>query len=114
MCATSHKESVDDGATVNLTSDRVHSMNLKEHVDAVSQETSIPAGQVKKSQPLFFRKFGELIEKEEGFRSPIIRFSAKSRNTKESIAGKPAKPERKAARMIVTPEKKEIEENSQD
>jgi nucleoid DNA-binding protein len=80
-------------------------MNLKELVDAVSQETSIPVSQVKKVTTAVLEKFSALIEKEEGFRSPIVRFSTKSLEATEAVDGKQAKPERKVARMIITPEK---------
>ena len=108
-----HMQSVDDGVTASLTSDGELSMNLKELVDAVSQETSIPAGQVKKVTTAVLEKFSELIEKEESFRSSIVRFSTKSLEAKESVDGKPAKPERKVARMIVTPEKETTEETTE-
>ena len=109
-CVKIKKQSVDDGTIAPNTSDGDPTMNMKELVDAVSQETSIPAGQVKKVTTAVLQKFSELIEKEDGFRSSIVRFSTKSLEAKESVDGKPAKPERKVARMIVTPEKEPTEE----
>jgi hypothetical protein len=82
-------------------------MNFKELVDAVSQETSIPAGQVKKVTTAVLEKFGELIESKEGFRSPIVRFSTATIEAREAADGKPARPQRTVARLIVVDKKDE-------
>ena len=80
-------------------------MNFKELVDTISQETAIPAGQVKKVSTSMLEKFSELIEKQENFRSPIINLNSATIPAKEASENQPAQPEKKIARMLVVPKK---------
>lgn len=93
-----------DGKTVpyNLLSDgEPRIMNFKELVDTISQETSIPAGQVKKVATAVLEKFSDLIEKQESFRSPVVNFNTKIRPAQPAEGGKPARSEKKIATMMV-------------
>ncbi len=97
-----------DGKTVPsspLSEGEPRTMNLKELVDTISQETSIPAGQVKKVSTAVLEKFGELIDKQENFRSPVIHFSSKVRPAKPAEGGKSAISEQKVATMFIAPKK---------
>jgi len=95
-----------DGKTVPsnpLSEGEPRTMNLKELVDTISQETSIPAGQVKKVTTAVLEKFCELIDKQESFRSPVIYFNTKIRPAQPAEGGKPARSEQKIATMMVKP-----------
>jgi hypothetical protein len=76
--------------------------NFKELVDTVALETSIPAGQVRKVTSAILEQFKTMIEKDESFRSPFIKFKTLTLEPREPSDGKPGLPERKIARMSVT------------
>ena len=80
-------------------------MNLKELVDIVSSETGLPAGQVRKVGLAVLEKFADLIDSQTDFVSPIISFKAVTSEAKPASGDKPARPERKFARMTVRPAK---------
>jgi nucleoid DNA-binding protein len=80
-------------------------MNLKELIDTISQETTIPAGQVRKVSTAILEKFSDLIEKQENFRSPIVNLNSvtvTAKKAKEKLAGRPI---RKMAKMEISPKK---------
>jgi len=80
-------------------------MNFKELIDTISQETAIPAGQVRKVSTALLEKFSNLIEKQENFRSPIININAVTIPAKEASGDQPIRPERKIAKMLIVPQK---------
>ena len=76
-------------------------MNLKELVDEVAAETKMPAGQVRKISLALLKKFAGLIETQVNFVSPAITLTAVTVPAKPAAEGKPAKPQRKFARMAI-------------
>ena len=80
-------------------------MNLKDLVDTISQETTIPAGQVRKVTMAILEKFGDLIEKQENFRSPIVFLNSLTVPEKKAEEGSPGRPELKMAKMLIAPKK---------
>ncbi len=80
-------------------------MNFKELVDSVSNETEIPAAQVKKISSALLEKFSDMISKEESFRSPYIFFNTVNVPAKDAVGDKPSKPEHKLAKMLITVKK---------
>lgn len=101
--------SIDDGTSVALSSPlsegEIRVMNFKELIDTISQETAIPAGQVRKVSTALLEKFSNLIEKQENFRSPIININAVTIPAKEASGDQPIRPERKIAKMLIVPQK---------
>lgn len=97
---------VDDGETAPhppLSQGELRIMNLKELVETISQETAIPAAQVRKVSTAMLEKFSELIEQEENFRSPIVYLNSTTIPAKGALGAQPAQPERKIARMFPAP-----------
>jgi hypothetical protein len=82
-------------------------MNLKELVDIVSSETDLPAGQVRKVCLAVLEKFAGLIDSQTDFVSSIVSFKSGTSEAKPAKDGKPAKHERKFARMTVRSTKEE-------
>lgn len=80
-------------------------MNFKELVDTVAAETSLPAAEVKKVSTAVLQKFAELIETQGRFSSPLITITATTTRAKEASEGKPARAERKIARMAIRKKK---------
>jgi nucleoid DNA-binding protein len=76
--------------------------NFKELIDTVALETSIPAGQVRKVASAILEQFKTMIEKDESFRSPFIKFKTVTLEPREPSDGKTGLPERKIARMSIT------------
>jgi len=87
--------------------------NFKELIDTVAQETSIPAGQVRKVASAVLEQFKAMIEKDESFRSPYIRFKAVTLEPREASDGKPGLPERKIARMSITTKEEKDQEQTE-
>jgi hypothetical protein len=80
-------------------------MNFKELVDTVSAETEIPASQVRKVGTAILAKFTELINSQGEFYSPEIVVRGVVLPAMKASEGKPARPERKAARMTLRTKK---------
>ena len=78
-------------------------MNLKELVDAVSQDTKIPAGQVRLISLALLEKWAKLIEAQHNFASPVVTFQSFTSKPIAASEGKPAVPARKFARMAINP-----------
>lgn len=76
-------------------------MNFKELVDTVSAETDIPASQVRKVGTSILAKFAELINSQGQFASSQIIVRGIVLPAKDASEGKPARSERKAARMTL-------------
>jgi hypothetical protein len=78
-------------------------MNLKELVDAVSQDTKIPAGQVRLISLALLEKWAKLIEAQHNFASPVVTFQSLTSKPVAASEGKPPVPARKFARMAINP-----------
>ena len=76
-------------------------MNIKDLVDSVSADTQIPAAQVRKVSLAILEKFAALIDSQTNFTSPVITLTAVTAPAKPASEGKPARPERKFARMAI-------------
>lgn len=76
-------------------------MNFKQLIDEVSQDTKIPAGDVRKVGVAMFERFACLIEQQQNFASPLITLTAVTTPAKPAAGDKPAVPARKFARMAV-------------
>jgi len=80
-------------------------MNFKELVDTVAAETSLPAAEVKRVSNAVLEKFAHLIETQGRFSSPLITVTSTTIRAKEASEGKPARAERKIARMAIRKKK---------
>ena len=80
-------------------------MNFKELVEIVAQETGRPASQVRKVSLAVLEKFAGLIENETDFVSPVITIKSVTVSAQPASEDKPAKPERKFARMSIRTKK---------
>jgi hypothetical protein len=76
-------------------------MNFKELIDEVSQDTKIPAGEVRKVGTAMLQRFSRLIEEQQNFVSPLITLTAVTSPARPATGDKPAVAERKFARMVV-------------
>jgi hypothetical protein len=76
-------------------------MNFKQLIDEVSQDTKIPAGDVRKVGVAMLQRFSRLIEEQQNFASPLITLTAVTAPAKPATGDKPAVPERKFARMAI-------------
>ncbi len=76
-------------------------MNFRELIDVVSQDTKIPAGDVRKVSVAILEHFSRLIEEQQNFASPLITLTAGTTPARPAAGDKPAVPERKFARMAV-------------
>ena len=83
-------------------------MNLKELVDVVSSETGLPAEQVRKICLAVLEEFAGLIDSQTDFISPVVSFRSLTSEAKPASDDKPARPERKFARMTVRSTKEEL------
>ena len=81
-------------------------MNLKDLVEAVSSETNIPAGNVRKVSIAVLKKFAHLIDNQDDFVSPVITLKSYTAPAKPATEATPARPERKLARIAIRPQKK--------
>jgi hypothetical protein len=80
-------------------------MNFKELVDVVSAETQLPAAHVRKVCLAMLEKFAGLIDSQTNFTSPVITLTGVTAPAKPAAEGKPAKSERKFARMAIRAKK---------
>ncbi len=80
-------------------------MKLKDLITAISQESGVPAGQVRKVTQAFTAKISELIEEQDGFRSGSLVFKPVTASAKTGENGEVVKPERKFARIVIRPRK---------
>lgn len=80
-------------------------MKLKELITALSQESGVPAGQVRKVVQAMTAKVQELIEEQQGFRSGDIVFKPVTVAAKPGEHGEGGKPEKQLARVVVRPRK---------
>ena len=80
-------------------------MNLKELIETLSNETGLPAGQVRKISLAILEKFAGLIDSQTDFVSPIVNFKSLTSEAKPATEDRPAKPSIKFARMTVRPTK---------
>ena len=76
-------------------------MNFRELIEEVSQDTKIPAGNVRKVGLAMLERFARLIEDQQGFISPIVTLTPGTTPARPTAGDKPAVPERKFARMAV-------------
>lgn len=76
-------------------------MNFKQLIEEVSQDTKIPAGDVRKVGTAILQRFSRLIEEQQNFTSPLITLTAVTAPAKQATGDKPAVPERKFARMAI-------------
>ncbi len=76
-------------------------MNFKQLIDEVSQDTKIPAGDVRKVGVAILERFSRLIEDQQNFASPLITLTAGTTPAKSADGDKPAVPARKFARMAI-------------
>ena len=80
-------------------------MNFKELVEVIAPETERPAAHVRKVSLAVLVNFAGLIESQTNFVSPVITLTAGTTPAKPATEVKPAKLERKFARMIVRPKR---------
>jgi hypothetical protein len=76
-------------------------MNFKQLIDEVSQDTKIPAGDVRKVGLAILNRFARLIEEQQNFTSPLITLTAGTTAAKPAVDDKAARPARKFARMAI-------------
>ncbi|MFO8238182.1 MAG: hypothetical protein R6U00_08040 [Prochlorococcaceae cyanobacterium] len=76
-------------------------MNFKQLIDEVSQDTKIPAGDVRKVGLAMLERFARMIEEQQNFASPLITLTAVTTLARPATGDKPAVPERKFARMAI-------------
>lgn len=76
-------------------------MNLKELVEIVAAETNTPPGKVRKISLSLLQKFAGLIDSQTDFISPEITLKTYIAPATPASEDKPARPERKLARMAV-------------
>lgn len=76
-------------------------MNFKQLIEEVSQDTKIPAGDVRKVGTAMLQRFSRLIEEQQNFASPLITLTAVTTPAKPATGDKPAVPARKFARMAI-------------
>jgi hypothetical protein len=74
-------------------------LNSKDLVSAVSNETKVPAAKVRRVVNAVLTQFAELIDNQDKFVSSIITLQGVTLPAKEASGDKPARPERKIARM---------------
>ncbi len=80
-----------------------HTMNFKQLLDEVSQDTKIPVAEVRKVGMAMLERFSRLIDEQQNFVSPQITLTAVTTPAKPAAGDKPAVPERKFARMAIRP-----------
>jgi hypothetical protein len=80
-------------------------MNFKQLVDSIATETSLPAAEVKKVSTAVLQKFVDLIETQGTFSSPLITVTTTTTPAKPAIDDRPARSERKIARMAIREKK---------
>ncbi len=80
-------------------------MKLSELITSISQDTGVPAGQVRKVARALTQKLQALIDQQEGFRSGDLVFKPVTLAAKPASEGKEATPERKLARVLLRPRK---------
>jgi hypothetical protein len=85
-------------------------MNFKELIDVITAETNLPAGEVRKVSLALLEKFAGLIDSQANFVSPVITLTAYTNPAQAETEGKPAKPERKFARMAIRSKKDAVSE----
>jgi hypothetical protein len=76
-------------------------MNFKQLIDEVTQDTKIPAGEVRKVGVAILERFSRLIEEQQNFASPLITLTAVTTPARPAAGDKPAVPARKFARMAI-------------
>jgi len=89
-------------------------MNLKELVSVVSQETGVPAGQVRKVSQSLLKQMANLLDEGGQFRSSYIRLSTTSRPSR-TVTGSDGTerhvPERRFGRLTRVSERKKPAES---
>lgn len=80
-------------------------MKLKELISAISQESGVPAGQVRKVASALTAKIKECIEEQQGFRSGDVMFKPVTVAAKSNENGETTKPQRQLARVMIRPRK---------
>jgi hypothetical protein len=80
---------------------RTLAMYFKQLIDEVSQDTKIPASDVRKVGVAMLQRFSRLIEEQQNFASPLITLTAVTTPAKPATGDKPAVPARKFARMAI-------------
>jgi hypothetical protein len=76
-------------------------MNMKELIAAVSIETGLPAENVKAVTQGVFNRFVQLIDEQSRFISPQLSITGTASMAKPESETKPARPERKFARLRI-------------
>ena len=76
-------------------------MNFQQLIDEVSQDTNIPAGDVRKVGVAILERFSRLIEDQQNFASPLITLTAVTAPARPAAGDKPAVPALKFARMAI-------------
>ena len=78
-------------------------MKLKDLINDLSQDSGVPAGQVRKVAKALTHKLKALLDQHDGFRSGDLVFKPVTLTAKPASEGKEATPERKIARLMVRP-----------
>ena len=93
-------------------------MKIKTLINDLSQNSGVPAGQVRKVTKALTQRLKELIEQEEdqgGFRSGDLMFKVVSIDAKPATdEGKDATPARKFVRVILRPRKPKADRKASD
>lgn len=76
-------------------------MNFKELVSTVSNETGVPAADVRKVRASILSKFAELIDHQSSFVSSFVTIKGVTLPGREETHDRPGRPERKIARMKI-------------
>lgn len=80
---------------------RTPTMNFKDLITEISQDTKIPAADVHKVGVAMLERFSHLIEEQQDFISPLVTLTAVTIPARPAAGDKPAMPERKFARMAI-------------
>lgn len=84
-------------------------MKLKDLISSISQDSGVPAGQVRKVTKALTQKLQALIEQQEGFRSGVLVFKPVTIPAKPASEGKGETAEKKLARVLIRPRKQKKE-----
>ncbi len=76
-------------------------LNFKELIDEVSQDTKIPAGEVRKVGTAMLQRFSRLIEEQQNFASPMVTLTPGTTPARPATGDKPPVFEQKFSCMVL-------------
>lgn len=84
-------------------------MKLKQLISDLSQQTGVPAGDVRKVVKAMSQQLQTLIEEQDSLRIGDLVCKSATVPAKSAIEGMPSKPERKIGRLVIRPRKQKVE-----